>query len=87
MFQNLKENLYVLNAGRVNGMSDYYYIAFVFLIGVIAGIILCCLIEWVTENYQPKAKKKAKTAQPVIEVYEKDYKKKNTSPNVFNKTI
>jgi len=58
-------------------MSDYYYMVFAVLVGVIIGILLCCLIEWVTDNYRPK--KKAKTVQPQIEVYGRNYKKINNA--------
>ncbi len=70
-------------------MSDYYFLAFVFLTGAAIGIIFCSLIEWVTDNYRPKKKvcKKAKTAQPQIEVYGKNYKKMNASGKAFDKTI
>lgn len=50
-------------------MSDYYYIVFVFLIGVSVGMILNVFIEWFLKNY--KRKKKTKIVQPQIEVYKK----------------
>jgi len=64
-------------------MSDNFYILFWILIGAIIGIIACCLIEWVTENYRPKSKIKA--VQPTIEVHGKNYKKQSTPGRVFNK--
>lgn len=66
-------------------MSDYYYVLFTLLIGVLIGITLCCLIEWVTDNYRPKKKEKA--VQPVIEVYGKNYKKISEPGRTLNKTI
>lgn len=50
----------MLNAGRANGMSDGYYIASAFFIGTAVGMVLCCLIEWVTKNYRPKKERNSK---------------------------
>lgn len=66
-------------------MSNNLYILFVLLIGVVIGILLCCLIEWVTDNYRPK--KKVKTVQPQIEAYGKDGKRLNVPARTFDKTI